>query len=924
MDATNQHDDEDNKADETGDAGDASSDVDDDGLDGLTERLGLGLFAPDHDPLLRKNIGGVTLVRMIAEGGMGRVYEGEQDKPRRPVAVKVMRPGFVSKEICRRFHHESEVLGRLRHPSVAQIYSAGVCTVFGAQVPYFVMEYIAGGLPITEYAKKQALTIDQRLTLFRRVCEAVAHGHEKGVVHRDLKPSNILVEPSGLPKVIDFGVARSIDASAEQLTALTDMGQLIGTVQYMSPEQFAADPRQIDTRADVYALGVILYELLTGQPPYEIRRKQIFEAAEVVRKQKPISPSQLNRSIHPDIDRITGKCLHKNRERRYSNAAELAHVLGTSLGADHTAVAHLPFRPWGSWCGRVWSRHMQLGWLFTIVCLTGAVWGFAIMQRTTQKPFTNSLGIQMVAIPAGRFTIGSPASEAARGTNETQREVMITTPFWIGKHEVTQKQWKRILGTEPWLQNRGLLPRADSAAVYVSWSDAVAFCRMLTLNERRANAIPDGYEYRLPTEAEWEYACRAGTTTRFSHGDSDAALDQYAWFQLNARDTGKTYPQPVGTRLANPWGLHDMHGNVWEWVLDAYGDELPQGDNPFRTDSTERRLLRGGSFLTPAADLRSARRHSGPRDVANNRFQNAGDYGFRVVLGPMLEPPTSTLLAQAPAVLVGFRGSREKNISFELVGHNKCPIWGSNPYTDDSCLATAAVHAGVLSPGQRGIVQVTLLPGLKTYPESVANGIRARAWGDWPGAFRIENQSATDGPALNVAENTEPGMALADLPAKRHLVGWGTFRAGHLSDVLVNGVVPTTVIAAHASSLVVYDLPNNFRGFFQGAVAVSDLSMTKRTPASCRFRVLGDDTILWESSIIKQDPLTGFSLTDRFRIPLQGFKKLSLEVDSLGANHSDWSVWVHPVLKWENGSVADLDTLQLDLDSRMNPSSERD
>ena len=343
------------------------------GLSGLTDAVGGldsiagGPAVPDHDPLLGKDIGGVTIVKLIAEGGMGRVYEGLQARPRRPVAVKVMRPGFISREACRRFDNESEVLGRLRHQYIAQIFSAGICNVVGAQVPYFVMEYIPDALPLTKFATTHKLSTEQRLELFRKVCEAVAHGHENNVIHRDLKPSNILVEPSGVPKVIDFGVARCVDATPEAMTALTDMGQLIGTVQYMSPEQFSADPAAVDVRADVYALGVILYELLTGKPPYEIKHKQIFEAAKVVREQKPVSPAKLNQSVRPDLVRITGTCLQKDRSRRYASAAELATALGSYLGGAPVPrprrsirdVFTEVFAPW--WDSRSAFRWLALG-----------------------------------------------------------------------------------------------------------------------------------------------------------------------------------------------------------------------------------------------------------------------------------------------------------------------------------------------------------------------------------------------------------------------------------------------------------------------------------------------------------------------------------------------------------------------------------
>ena len=308
---------------------------DHDRLQGLTEAIGLDLVEatiPHHDPLPGRDVADVTIVRLIAEGGMGRVYEGLQHQPRRRVAVKVMRPCLISREACRRFALESEILGRLRHPSIAQIFSAGMCDVMGTQVPFFVMEYISDALPITQYAHRQCLATDARLELFKKLCDAVAYGHEQGVIHRDLKPSNILVEPTGVPKIIDFGVARSVSAGPGSMTALTEIGQLIGTVQYMSPEQFGANRDDVDTRSDVYALGVILYELLTGRPPYAIQPEQIFEAARVVREQQPISPAKLNHQVKPDVARITGICLHKDRRRRYKNASELATAVAAHLG----------------------------------------------------------------------------------------------------------------------------------------------------------------------------------------------------------------------------------------------------------------------------------------------------------------------------------------------------------------------------------------------------------------------------------------------------------------------------------------------------------------------------------------------------------------------------------------------------------------
>jgi serine/threonine protein kinase len=296
-------------------------------LGGLTEHLGLDPATPGRDPLLGRDLGDVTLVRLIAEGGMGRVYEGLQHKPRRPVAVKVMRPGALSPEHRHRFDLELEVLGRLRHPSIAQIFSAGTYPLAGATVPYFVMEYISDAAPITAFAMRQRLSSKKRLQLFTKVCEAVAHGHEQGVIHRDLKPGNILVEPSGQPKVIDFGVARSIAEPAEPMTALTGPGQVLGTVQYMSPEQLGGTASRIDARSDVYALGLIAYELLAGRPPYDLRRKPIFQAAEIVRRSDRGLPDRIKQRLGREVVAVVDVCLQFDRDRRYASAAELTQAL---------------------------------------------------------------------------------------------------------------------------------------------------------------------------------------------------------------------------------------------------------------------------------------------------------------------------------------------------------------------------------------------------------------------------------------------------------------------------------------------------------------------------------------------------------------------------------------------------------------------
>jgi eukaryotic-like serine/threonine-protein kinase len=277
--------------------------------------------ASGDEPPLPSAIGTYRIIRLLGEGGMGAVYEAEQDHPRRSVALKVIKATWASPELLRRFEQEAQALGRLHHPGIAQIYEAGSADAgYGVQ-PFFAMELIHGQ-PLVKYANEHQLNTRQRLELMIQVCDAVQHAHQRGIIHRDLKPGNILVDESGQPKILDFGLARATDSDA-QATRQTDIGQLLGTLAYMSPEQVLADPLALDTRTDVYALGIILYELLAGKLPYTLSR-QLHEAVRTIQETDAAPLSTINRTYRGDIETIVAKALEKDKNRRYASAAGLA------------------------------------------------------------------------------------------------------------------------------------------------------------------------------------------------------------------------------------------------------------------------------------------------------------------------------------------------------------------------------------------------------------------------------------------------------------------------------------------------------------------------------------------------------------------------------------------------------------------------
>jgi eukaryotic-like serine/threonine-protein kinase len=322
-------------------------------LEPLLERSGPGnvLRAFAADSAAPETVGPYRIIRQLGEGGMGTVYLAQQERPiQRDVALKIIKPGMDSSSVLARFDSERRALALMEHPNIAQVFDAG--TTPGG-LPYFAMELV-DGVPITQYCSANKLGIRQRIELFIPVCQAIQHAHQKGIIHRDIKPSNVLVKISGgkpVPKVIDFGLAKAIGNGIPENTLLTHMGTIVGTLQYMSPEQAAMDPCDVDTRSDIYSLGALLYELLTGTPPLDaerIAKDNYLAVLHKIREEEPQTPNARLRQtasgpaakpLDSELDWIPLKALEKERSRRYETVNGLVQDLARYLAGEPVEAA---------------------------------------------------------------------------------------------------------------------------------------------------------------------------------------------------------------------------------------------------------------------------------------------------------------------------------------------------------------------------------------------------------------------------------------------------------------------------------------------------------------------------------------------------------------------------------------------------------
>lgn len=387
-------------------------------------------------------VGPFELLDELGAGGFGIVYRAVQREPiRREVAVKILKPGLDTREVVSRFQAELQALALMEHPGIAQVHDAGMTS---SGRPYFAMELI-DGRPITEYCRQHELSLEARLRLFLDVCSAVQHAHQKGVIHRDLKPSNILVKPpaadtgSGTPtpKIIDFGIAKAIDIRLTDETLVTQPGRMLGTPQYMSPEQAGLDGAGIDTRSDIYSLGTIFYELLTGAPPLsgdQMKDRSLTEIERLIREREPARPSvRIGRrantaratAFHNDLDWIALKALEKDRDRRYQSVEALAADVRRFLASEPVLASP----PSTAYRLRKYARRHQAqvmtvaSSLALIVILTvGFVWRLVLSEREAKANEAEARRNETTALAAKAAAVRE--SEKSRQIAEFFKETL--------------------------------------------------------------------------------------------------------------------------------------------------------------------------------------------------------------------------------------------------------------------------------------------------------------------------------------------------------------------------------------------------------------------------------------------------------------------------------------------------------------------
>lgn len=624
-------------------------------------------------------IGEYILLEPIGQGAMGDVYRAVHGRLNRIVAIKVLAwHRLADADAAARFKREMRAVGKLSHPNIVAATDAGQA----GRAAYLAMEFVEG-MDLARLLKRRGrLPTAEACEVVRQAALGLQYVHAHGLVHRDVKPSNLLLtvapgQPSGgLVKVADLGLAL-MHIEGEQSGALS-MNRVLGSLDYMAPEQ-ADDAHQVDHRADLYSLGCTLYDLVSGYPPFSTAgaqsrlQKMAAHAEAAVPSLADVCPD-----VPAGLERIVRRLLAKNPRRRFSSAGELAAALAPfCAGADLArlldpaapVMAPLPARPVSACRRNRWKTFALAaagtGALAAAIIFISSGRGThdtedagdetKVVVEQAAKPappsplrlpfdaaaakrgqtdwcrhfsaepaVTNSLGMELAFIPPGELD------------TPTGSRVTIGQPFYLATHEVTIGQFRQFAGAtgykstleaegpgvlqlKTWREVPGLswrhadlAPGDDYPVAGVTWFDADRFCTWLSEREKR--------RYRLPTDAEWEWAARSGSAANFAWGDAVERLGEHQWY----RDNSGGHSHPVGQRLPNAWGLYDMNGNLTEWSLNwretrdlPPGTSDPPGPHPTHISS----LLLGGSFWDPPSPLHGRGSYSANRSMEHVGFR---------------------------------------------------------------------------------------------------------------------------------------------------------------------------------------------------------------------------------------------------------------------------------------------------------------
>ena len=637
----------------------------------------------DTIPAALAALGKFEVLGKLGQGGMGAVYKARRKLLQDIVAVKVMGPEVsANPELRARFLREMRATARLTHPHIVRAMDAEEV----GDLLYLVMEYVEGISLQKLVQQKGPVPVAYACKWILQAAEGLQHAHELGMVHRDVKPANLMLTAKDKAvKVLDFGLVQVPKGQGASL-AKTKFQTFMGTPEYVAPEQ-ATDARRADIRSDIYSLGCTLYFLLTGRPTFEADTVINMILAHL--QEEPVPLAKLRNDAPVGLSSVVARMLAKNPGDRFQTPAEVAETLRPFAGSSRkaqtptkleteTTATRPPPLPEGFTTaldvgGPILERERQprskstwvlLGLLLGVVAMLGAGVGTFFLLRgkpgiSTRsqenlhranggelmglaREFENAIGMKLVKIPAGRFFMGSPEGTPDRSEDEGPRHEVEISAFYLGVYKVTQEEYEKVMGKNPSYfsatgKGKAMVVGMDTSRFpveQVSWQEAMEFCEKLNKEDRKK---PSGWEYRLPREAEWEYACRGGAQVyqAFAFGDSlsstQANFNGHHPFGDAEKGPYLDRTTTVGSYKANAFGLFDMHGNVWEWCKDYYDAEYYQSSprrDPPGPEEGKTRVYRGGSWDFHGRHCRSAERgRSGLPD-------RVPDMGFRVALVP--------------------------------------------------------------------------------------------------------------------------------------------------------------------------------------------------------------------------------------------------------------------------------------------------